>query len=189
MTRILVTIGTVLFASAAHAHGFDERPRGHGGASFERGFFVNPFSLLAGELNAGYERAVDGRTSIMLAGRAGQMQGTDSAGEPFVMSTLGGEVQPHFYLARRAPHGPYFAPFVGAGSASIETAGVAYARSYVTVGSTVGWSWVWGRFNLKLGVGADYEYGPRLLRDASGERVETIGTPTLAGDLKMGFLF
>src|SRR5687767_8831198 len=130
MRRLVLTIVAALsITGTAHAQQFEERPR-HRGAEFENGFFVNPFSLLAGQLNVGYERAVSQNTSVMLAGRVGRIEGTMANGDSYLITSAGAEVQPHFYLARRAPRGPYLAPFVGAGQAMVESEGDSFSQSY-----------------------------------------------------------
>ena len=152
---------------------------------------INPFLGLLLVPNLAYERAISRHVSLMVSAFYLDAHGTNSMGNTADATIAGFTVQPHFYFGKRALEGAYVAPFVELLDVSVaDSGGNAAGGSGVEVGATVGYSWLLGPVNLKLGVGAQVSEGNLYSISSDGTSTQAKGVGAgLAMDLAAGFAF
>ncbi len=159
---------------------------------------VLPFLELGGyrELQGSYERVVSQRVSLMatFAYGYGESKVERFSGSGVVETSLrstawGLRLHPHFYFVNPAPGGFYLAPFLSVMHAGAELDGATGSAFGWEGGGTLGWSWVAGAFNAKLGAGA--RYVSAVAEVQSGTSVARSGRQAVlpALDLQVGFVF
>jgi hypothetical protein len=152
---------------------------------------INPLWALVQVPNLAYERAIGRHASIMVAGLHASLNG-DSDGHMSNLTISELTFQPHFYFfGDRALEGLYLAPFIEVVDASTsDTAGNLATGTGVALGATVGWSWLLGPANIKLGVGGQVATASAHEVNADGSSSAATGAGAgLALDLACGFAF
>ncbi len=159
---------------------------------------VLPFLAIGGyrELQGSYERVMSERISLMATFAYGygesKVQRFSGAGieEVSLRATAWGlRLHPHFYFVHPAPGGFYLAPFVSLMQAGAELDGNKGSAFGWEGGGTLGWSWVAGAFNAKLGIGARYVDARAEVQTSSGVAVSGRQQVLPALDLQIGFVF
>jgi hypothetical protein len=151
---------------------------------------INPLEELVGLINVSYERAVTPRASVQIdlmgASAVVNDQG-NQASAGFFSATL----QPHFYFGKRSLEGAYIAPYVQVAALDAsDSSGAGGTVSLVATGATVGWSWLAGPINFKLGMGPKVAMGSALAIDSKGNAERASGWGVgLTMDLSMGVAF
>jgi len=194
MRRIVLPILVVLsVAPSARAHA-DEPNLRYQRPSVEptawNGLTINPVEIALGRFNLTYERVLNAHLSLAIDGAYMHSSTNLVSNDTLSMNAFAGGFSPHFYFLRPAPGGLYLAPFVrlayvtGTAQRAVGD-GFGYAS-----GATIGWSWVVGAFNLKLGAGAAYWDVLARATDSSG-RAGTAGFQGVlpSVDLSIGAVF
>jgi hypothetical protein len=190
----LLSASILSFAAAAHAQqapGEYLASSAQDDAGPQNTLTSNPLWDLLGGANLAYERAISRHASLMVAGLFfdGQTSNSDGSMTSITLGEL--TIQPHFYFGDRSLEGFYVAPYVSLVDVSgSDTSGGAATGAGVSIGATVGWSWLVGPANIKLGIGAG-------VASASASGVNADGTTSvasasgvgLAADLQTGFAF
>jgi hypothetical protein len=178
-------------AARAQAPGASLAASSEDDAGPQDSFTTNPFWDLLGGANLAYERAFGRHFSIMVAGLFLDAHGTNSDGNEANATIASLTVQPHFYFGKRSLEGAYIAPFVELLDVAVsDSGGNAVGGSGVMVGATIGYSWLLGPVNLKLGVGAQVAEGSMYDISSDGTSAQAKGLGAgLAMDLGMGFAF
>lgn len=152
---------------------------------------TNPLWDLLAVPNLAYERAIGRHSSIMVAGLYLAGHATNSSGQTSSASLGELTVQPHFYFGQRALEGAYIAPFVELVDVSVDdSSGSSASGAGLAVGATVGYSWLVGPANIKVGIGAELASASAhgVSQDGSTSTVTASGAG-LAMDLTAGFAF
>src|SRR6185312_15387554 len=130
-------------------------------------------------------------SSIMVAGLYLSGHATNSDGQSASASLGELTVQPHFYFGQRSLEGAYVAPFVELVDVQVaDSTGSSAAGAGIAVGATVGYSWLVGPANIKLGIGAQLASASAhgVSQDGATSTVTASGAG-LAMDLTAGFAF
>lgn len=188
--RRLVILTTAFLACAFLSSAAFAQTASNTQAEYDNGIYVNPFWLLLRGMGVGYEHRLGERSSLMI-GAVGIAPAFEVDGDKASVQALNVQAQPHYYFGKRgAMRGPYVAPFVGLGVARARVNDTTARGLSVSGGSTIGWSFMIGPANLKLGLGAMYSSSLGVGTDENGDAVtERTGGFGVAGDLKMGFQF
>jgi hypothetical protein len=145
----------------------------------------NPVQIAYGVYGLGYERVLHRNLSLHLEAEFTHQKSSDLTSNGY-----GAAIQPHVYLLRPAPGGLYLAPFVRLAYATVSGDDVEGHGTAWSAGATVGWSWVFGLFNIKAGLGIQYLSMDVGASASSGESL-TVGLKGWwpAGDIKLGVVF
>ena len=110
---------------------------------------TNPLALALGDVNLGYERALNSSSSVLIGGEyINNMLGVDVK-----MGELNLGYRYYFtHIKKEVPRGLYISPqaSIGLGKLSDQNA------TLLGAGAELGHQWIWSGFTLNLGVGVFY---------------------------------
>lgn len=122
---------------------------------------VDPFGLLIGQINAGYEHVLNEKSGIELGLSYYNYNVSFNGAAEEGFSGIGGYAMYRIYFAKAldAPRGLYAAPRIGFGATSSSVSDQTNTR--LAFGGLVGHQWVWPKdgdagFTLDLGIGIAY---------------------------------
>ncbi|HTJ46848.1 MAG TPA: hypothetical protein VL463_32315 [Kofleriaceae bacterium] len=191
-TRLASIVATSLLSFSALAHADTQI-----GASADaddgpkNSITFNPLEELVGLINVSYERAVTPRASVQIDLMGASASGTNDQGNQASVGFFSATVQPHFYFGKRSLEGAYIAPFLQVAALdAADSSGAGGTVSLVSSGATVGYSWLAGPVNIKLGAGPKVSMGSALAIDSKGNAERASGWGVgLTMDLSMGVAF
>lgn len=158
-------------------------------AAPSNGLHLQPVTLLTApgfwDLGFAYERVLLPTVSLGGAMHVGWGEKRPRPDDPLDAHAFGLQLLPTLYLQRTAPEGLYVAPGFAINHYWLEGQGGARDWTGYAGSMVVGWSFVHGPLNAKLGVGAAYQHRQIAVSETTEEH--TGFAPTL--DARLGFVF
>ena len=144
---------------------------------------LDPLGAAFGIFGLGYERVLSRYASLRIGAQYSNPWDNDD------IWGVGGEIRPYFYLLGRAPTGLYIAPLFRGAFARGEKGSASGSGFAWAAGGTIGWAWLLGPVDLRIGLGALYLDMQVTAKD--GTDTLKLGSSGVAatGDLSIGFAF